>query len=85
MFHSNQCVRVCVDTEPRTQDLQGAPDEDGDDGEEQGSEDGSGRELQEAQEEAVEGAEALQWKGPGQSVCASCRVVCIAATHGAVQ
>lgn len=57
MFNVNVCV-VCA--EPRTQDSQGGPDEEDEDGEEQGSVHSS-REEQEGSEEA----EVLQWRGPG--------------------
>lgn len=55
-------VTVCVMcAEPRTQDSRGCPDEEDEDGEEQGSIH-SGREEQ---EEGTEEEEVLQWRGPG--------------------
>lgn len=58
MFNVNVCV---VFAEPRTQDSRGGPDEEDEDGEEQGSVHSS----REEQEEETEEAEALQWRGPG--------------------
>lgn len=54
--------------EPRTQDSQGGPDEEDEDGDEQGSVHSS----REEPEEVLEGEEMLPWRGPGQ--CAACFV-----------
>lgn len=48
--------------EPRTQDSQGGPDEEDEDGDEQGSVHSS----REEPGEVLEGEEMLPWRGPGQ-------------------
>lgn len=61
----NACVNVffmCVYAEPRTQDSQGGPDEEDEDGDKQGSVHSS----REEPEEVLEGEEMLPWRGPGQ-------------------
>lgn len=56
------CFFMCVYAEPRTQDSQRGPDEEDEDGDEQGSVHSS----REEPEEVLEGEELLSWRGPGQ-------------------